>query len=164
MPRFSPYVAGGLSLLFPGLGQLYNQEYPEGIAICCISAGILGGMAVALAGPPAFRSGLTPIMLGCIYPFVLIPAVIDAYQRAVGAAAPLLSGHQRWYVILMLLAVGPMALPLLWQGARFSRAAKIAWTVAVVGIALASILLVVAAGPALERFQAAHPELQELLR
>jgi hypothetical protein len=43
------------------------------------------------------------------------------------------------YVIVMLLLVGPFAIPLLWQSRKFSARAKIVWTVVVIGIALLSI-------------------------
>jgi hypothetical protein len=36
----------------------------------------------------------------------------------------------------MLLLVGPLALPLLWQSPHFSRAAQTRWTIVVVGAAL----------------------------
>ena len=106
---------------------------------------------MAAWGPQAFRSVLTLAVLAVIYPFVCIPAVIDAWQAARGGGTPLLSRHQRWYVILMLLTIGPMALPLLWQSPRFSRTAKLLWTAAVILIALLGILSVTLIGPAMER-------------
>ncbi len=160
----SPWVAAALSLVVPGLGQLYNGERAKGTALICIAAGIAGGILLATAGPLPFRSWLTPLMLGAICPFVWVPAILDARRRAVGLGSPLLAGEKVWYVVVMLLTVGPMALPLLWQSRRFSRAAKIGWTIAVIALAIGGILLVVAVGPALEHLQQGSPALGDLLR
>jgi len=146
----SPWIAAGASFLLPGLGQLLNGERPKGVAILCITAGIIYGLAMGAAGPEAFRSILTVAVLALVYLFIWIPAIVDAYQRASGSATTLLSGERIWYVIFMLLTVGPMALPLLWQSPRFSKTAKIIWTLVVVLIALASILLLVVFGPDIE--------------
>ena len=69
-----------------------------------------------------------------IYLFVLIPAAVDAHQFASGNAKPVLTGGRRWYIVLMLFSVGPMALPMLWRSPRFSRAAKGWWTLIVLFI------------------------------
>jgi len=146
-----PLVAALLSCALPGLGQLYNGERAKGLAIVCITAGIGYGVAMALVGPSAVRSMFTAVALGVIYLFIWIPAIVDAFQRSRGADTTLLSGQKRWYVILMLLSVGPMAIPLLWQSPRFSRTAKIVWIVAVVLLAVLGILFLLFVGPALER-------------
>ena len=146
----SPWIAASASFILPGLGQLLNGERPKGAAILCIFAGIVFGLGMGAVGPEASRSILTVAMLALVYLFVWIPAVVDAYQRASGSATTLLSGERTWYVIFMLLTVGPMALPLLWQSPRFSKKAKIVWTVAIVLIALIGILLLVVVGPVIE--------------
>jgi hypothetical protein len=146
----SPWIAAVASFLLPGLGQLLNGERAKGVAILCITAGIAFGVGMGAAGPEAFRSILTVVVLVFVYLFIWFPAIVDAYQRASGAATSLLSGERRWYVIFMLLAVGPMALPLLWQSGRFSKTAKIIWTAVVVLIALAGILLLIVVGPIIE--------------
>lgn len=120
------------------------------MAILFVTAGIIYGLVMAAAGPEAFRSIFTVAMLALIYLFIWIPATVDAYQRASGTPTTLLSGERAWYVILMLLTVGPMALPLLWQSPRFSKTAKIIWTIAIVLIALVGILLLVVFGPIIE--------------
>ena len=140
-----------LSLLVPGLGQLYNGERAKGIAVLCMTIGIVVGVTMATTGPAQARSSITVVMLGLIYVFVWIPAVIDAYQRASGQTQSLLSGTKTWYVILMLLSIGPMALPLLWQSPRFSRPAKIIWTVIVILLALLAVVCVVLVGPTMQR-------------
>lgn len=151
MNAHAPSLAAALSLIVPGLGQLRNGERAKGIAILCITAGIWSGILVATLGPPAFRSWLTVGVLALVYLFVWIPAIVDAYQRAAGIPTTLLSGGKRWYVILMLLTVGPMALPLLWQSPRFSQRAKIVWTIAVILIALVGLVVLVVVGPLIER-------------
>jgi TM2 domain-containing membrane protein YozV len=146
-----PLVAGGLSLLVPGAGQLYNGERAKGIAILCITAGIWSGLLMAAVGPAAFHSIFTIAMLGAVYLFIWFPAAADAYQRASGVTTSLLSGDKAWYVIAMLLTVGPMALPLLWHSRRFSRTAKIIWTVLIVLLAILGIVFLLVIGPAVER-------------
>ena len=161
MPTRSPWLAAALSLLLPGLGQLYNQERPKGIALLCMTAGIVYGIFMSTLGPPRFHSLVTAVMLTIAYLFVWPPAVMDAYQRAAGKPVTWLSGEKAWYVIVMLLTVGPMALPLLWQSSRFSRTGKVGWTVAVILIALAAIAAVLFIGPAVERaLQDLSPSLQ----
>lgn len=145
MSRRSPHIAAILSAAVPGLGQWYNAERPKGLALLCMTLGIWFGLATGL------HSWVTVVMLVVVYVFVWIPATVDAYQRAAGHSSSLLSGERRWYTVLMLLAVGPMALPLLWQGARFSRMAKVLWTVVVIVIALAGVFVLTVLGPALER-------------
>lgn len=145
-PR-SPVTAGVLSLLLPGLGQLYNGERAKGIALLCMTLGI--GVSAAL-----FRSLFTLILLGLIYIAVLIPAVRDAVQVAAGRSAAF-TGNRPWYVIWMLCMVGPFALPLLWQS-RLSRPAKLAWTIAVILVAVLSIVAAGAVGPVLEDLLTQH--------
>ena len=138
----TPFVATVLSALLPGLGQLYNGERAKGIAMLCM----VGGMAISAV---LFRSVMTAVLLGIIYVAVLIPAVRDAFRVAAGQPGTF-TGNRPWYVVWMLLMVGPFALPLLWQSARFSRGAKLGWTVAVILIAVIGILAAGAAGPVLE--------------
>jgi len=82
--RKSPWVAFGLSFLFPGLGQLYNEEY--GKAILMGSLGAIGLGAVALAAASTnFDSESNPDYIGVIlysgiavYGGVYIWSMIDA--------------------------------------------------------------------------------------
>ena len=46
------------------------------------------------------------------------------------------NAFHRAYVVAMLLLVGPLALPLLWQSPNFSNGARWIWTMIVVGAAL----------------------------
>ena len=148
-PRRSPWLAALLSLLLPGLGQLYNGERGKGVATLCISLGTWTILFFSLA-PGRAGAWLSALLLGFVYLFIWIPAVVDAYRQASGAPNPWLSGRSAWYVIAMLLTVGPMALPLLWQSPAFSRSAKIGWTVAVILIALLVVAIFAVLGPVLE--------------
>lgn len=141
MTTRSSVIAGVLSLL-PGLGQLYNGERAKGMAMLCMTLGI--GISAVL-----FRSPVTLMLMGLIYVAVLIPAVRDAAQVAAGRSATF-TGERPWYVIWMLLMVGPFAFPLLWQSRRFSRPAKLVWTIAVILVAVLGIVAAGAVGPILE--------------
>lgn len=160
----SPLLAAVLSLLVPGLGQLYAGDRAKGIALLCITAGVWGGIAMSTVGPAALRSWLTALFLGFAYLFVWIPAALDAHQHAAGRPSRLLSDGRSWYVILMLLAVGPMALPLLWQSRAFSRTGKLVWTIVVIAIALLIVLSLIVLGPILERSLETYPELRQMLQ
>lgn len=160
----SPLIALSLSLVIPGLGQLYNGERAKSLVVLCMDAGIGIGIALATIGPAAWRSRLSAIALGVVYLFVWIPAIIDAYQHAAGLAKPLLSGEQAWYVVFMLLTVGPGAIPLLWHSPRFSRTAKTMWTVFVILVFLGGILFITVVGPAVERWLQQFPDTLNTLR
>lgn len=139
-----------LSAAVPGLGQIYNGERAKGVAILCSTLGLWGGLYWSTLGPEASRSWLSALALAVTYPLVVWPAVLDAHRFAQGGlqAAPAPTG--RWPVVLLLLVIGPFAIPQLWLHPGFSRRAKIAWTLLVVLIALAGILVMVLLGPLLE--------------
>lgn len=148
----TPFTAAALSALLPGAGQWANGERVKAGALWAMVAGIAGSIWLALAGPAAVRSHVSALLLSAIYLFVVGPAVSDAHQVASGRGAQsLLSGTRRWYVIVMLFTVGPMALPFLWQSSGFSRRAKWLWTAAIFAIAALSLWFVLAVGPLIER-------------
>ena len=64
----NPFVAAVLSVIFPGLGQLYNRDLERGLAF------IVGG----------FVAGLSAIVLigFVLYPIVWLASIYDAYTRA----------------------------------------------------------------------------------
>lgn len=162
-PRRAAAVAAGLSALLPGLGQLYNRERAKGVALLLTAAGVLGGLLWSTLGPRASRSAVTVALLLPVYLLLWLPAVHDAYKRARGAGQTFLTSTGPWYVIVMLVTLGPFALPLLWQSPAFSRAAKIWLTVVVVAIALFAVLLIVLMGAFLEdRLPAAAAERGQL--
>lgn len=126
--RSNSLLALLLSALLPGLGQIYNHERQKGwvILACCA---VLGFGVYWLAGFNAVTAGLALLLLW-------LSAVVDAYKVAtsVGQAAEFY--YAKSYVVAMLLLVGPLALPLLWQCPNFSNSARWVWTAIVVGAAL----------------------------
>ena len=149
-PVRSPWLAAALSFVVPGLGQLYNREQGKGFATLCISVGTWIIIGFTLAPPVRPGAWFSAALLALVYVFIWIPAVIDAYREASGRPSELLSGRSAWYVIVMLLTVGPMALPMLWRSPAFSRTAKIVWTAVVVLIALLVLVALAVIGPAVE--------------
>ena len=145
----SPLLAATLSAILPGLGQVYNGDRAKGIAMLCMALGI--GITIAIS-----HSVWSAILMGVLYVAVWIPAVQDAYQVACHRG-PGLAGERLWYIVWMLLCVGPFALPLLWQSRRFSTRGKLLWTIAVILIALIGILAVNAIGRLLDAFSPGHP-------
>jgi hypothetical protein len=84
------------------------------------------------------HTGIARFLMGGIYLAVMIPAALDAFQTVSGRPRTF-STDTVPYVIVMLLMVGPFAIPLLWQSVKFSKTAKIFWTVAVILIAFLAI-------------------------
>jgi len=117
-----------LSALLPGLGQIYNHEQKKGwvILACCA---ILGIGTYWLSGFNALTAALALLLLWS-------SAIIDAYKVAKSAGQAAEFYYAKSYVVAMLLLVGPLALPLLWQSPNFSSTARWVWTVIVVGAAL----------------------------
>ncbi len=148
----SPLFAAGLSAVMPGLGQLYNREDAKAAAILCSTFGIWAGLVWTTAGPAASRSWFSAVVLLLAYPFLLLPAVLDAHRCARGIPGNSSSRARRWHVVIMLLVIGPLAIPQLWQSQGFSRSAKILWTCIVSVVSLIVILLMVAIGPGLEQW------------
>jgi len=128
----NPWIAFFLSFFIPGLGQLYVGEKAKALSMLCITAGIWISLLIS-------RSFITLILIGPLYLFALVPASLDAYQTAAGRPRTF-KGESVFYVIIMLLVVGPFAIPLLWQSPKFSRVLKIVLTVLVTLTALAAIV------------------------
>jgi hypothetical protein len=126
--RRSPFTALLLSTILPGSGQLYNRETKKGWLIIgsCLGLGLL------IYKLPGFNR----ISLALALLLLWISAIADAYKvaRTSGQAADFY--YRRPYVVAMLLLIGPLALPLLWQSPNFSRAARWTWSLIVVGGAL----------------------------
>ena len=117
-----------LSVIVPGLGQIYNQEVKKGLVIfgSCLSLGLL---TYWISGFNKFSTALALIL-------IWISAMIDAYKVATTAGQPSDFYYREPYVVAMLLLVGPLALPLLWQSPHFSWIARWIWTAIVVVAAL----------------------------
>ncbi len=136
-------MAATLSLI-PGLGQLYVGKTKKGAALLCIDS----GMAASLY---FFPSRITWVLIGVIYLSTAIPAGFEAYFFAkTGRASTILDS--KIYIVLMLLTTGLMALPLLWQQTRFSRRAKILWTLVVLLLAVLFFGSLLRWGAKIEKF------------
>lgn len=128
----NPYFALIYSVFIPGLGQLYLGERAKGWTLVCMDMGIAVSLIVS-------HTIIAWFLMGGIYLAVMIPAALDAFRTASGRPKNW-TGDTVPYVIIMLLMMGPFAIPLLWQSRRFSTRAKVLWTVAVILVALAAII------------------------
>jgi len=124
----NPFLAVILSAILPGLGQIYNQEQKKGWVIigCCL----------VLSLAVYWFSGLNAVTFALALLLIWISAIVDAYKVAKSAGQAAEFYYAKSYVVAMLLLVGPLALPLLWQSPNFSSGARWVWTVIVVGTAL----------------------------
>lgn len=138
-----PFLAAVLSFILPGLGQIYAGFPKKGFTLLIVTMGI--GISYLRAA-----SLIMQITFGLIYLFFLIPAVQDAWALAKGTAQG--AAQSKAYIILMLLAVGPFALPLLWQSDQFSREAKILWSFFVMVVAALFFLTLYAVGKLADTF------------
>jgi len=138
-PRFAAFY----SVIIPGLGQLYIGEKAKGWTLLCMAAGVAVSLVIS-------HTLINAILMGGIYLAIMIPAAVDAFQTASGRSRNF-AGDSVPYVIIMLLMVGPFAIPLLWQSKKFSRPAKIFWTVGVVLIAFLGILALTLLGSFFEK-------------
>jgi len=139
----NPRLALFYSVIVPGLGQIYLGEYAKGWTLLCMAAGV--GVSLIVSHTP-----VACFLMGGIYLAVMIPAALDAFQTASGHPRPF-AGDSVLYVIVMLLLVGPFAVPLLWQSRKFSTRAKILWTLAVILIALLAIMAMTFVASSLEQ-------------
>ena len=117
-----------LSALIPGLGQIYNREIKKGLILFGSSLS-LGLLSYWLGGFNRFAMALALLLLW-------VSAAVDAYQSAQTSGRGADFYYRKTYVVTMLLLVGPLALPLLWQSPNFSRTGRWLWTITVVGAAL----------------------------
>lgn len=124
----NPSIALVLSVLLPGLGQIYNHERKKGWAIV--------GCCAVLAVGTYWLSGFNALTAALALLLIWLSAIIDAYKVAKSAGQAAEFYYAKAYVVAMLLLVGPLALPLLWQSPNFSSTARWVWTVIVVGAAL----------------------------
>ena len=126
--RTNPVVALLLSALVPGLGQVYNRQIKKGL--------IIFGSALALALLSYWLGGFNRFAAALAFLLLWVSASVDAYQGAKTSGQGADFYYRRGYVVTMLLLVGPLALPLLWQSPNFSRTGRWLWTTIVVGAAL----------------------------
>ncbi|HLN86453.1 MAG TPA: DUF5683 domain-containing protein [Candidatus Limnocylindrales bacterium] len=126
--RTSPFAALVLSAVLPGLGQIYNRETQKGLVIF---ASCLG-----LALFTYWLSDFNKIGPALALVLLWLSAAADAYKVAKTSGQAPEFYYRKTYVVAMLLLVGPLGLPLLWQSPNFSRTARWIWTVVVVAAAL----------------------------
>jgi len=117
-----------LSLIVPGLGQIYNSETSKGLVIASVCLGTGAGFF--------WLSGLSRVTMLLTLIIVWSSTMLDAYKTAQVFGQPQEWYFRRSYVVALLLLVGPLALPLLWRSPYFSRAARWGWTSLVTTVAL----------------------------
>ena len=122
------FLAGILSIIVPGSGQIYNGEVKKGWVIL--------GSCVSLAALTYWIEGLNKITVALAFLLLWLSAIVDAYKVAMTSGRESEFYYRKAYVVTMLLLVGPLGLPLLWQSPNFSAAARWIWTVIVVGVVL----------------------------
>jgi hypothetical protein len=126
--RKNPLLALLLSIILPGLGQIYSREIKKGLVIF--------GSGLSLGLLTYWLSGFNKIAAALALLLLWISAAVDAYKIAKTAGQGAEFYYRKSYVVAMLLLVGPLALPLLWQSPNFSSVARWTWTAIVVGAAL----------------------------
>jgi len=126
--RKSPITALVLSVIVPGLGQIFNEEKKKGLVIF--------GSCLGLALLTYWFSGFNKFSIALALILLWSSAIVDAFKVANASGRPAEFYYRRPYVVAMLLLVGPLAFPLLWQSPQFSRFARWTWTVIVVTAAL----------------------------
>lgn len=102
----SSWIAAVLSLIMPGLGQIYSGLLPRGLVwmfLCGIFS--IGGL-LTLSHPTSFSWSL-----GCVAELasvtVWIAGAIDSYRSALRCKADYeLKDYNRWYVYVLLLLMG----------------------------------------------------------
>jgi len=124
----NPFIALILSAIVPGVGQIYNREAKKGWVILgsCVSLGLL----------TYWLADLNKITVALALLLLWMSAIIDAYKVAMTSGQASEFYFRKAYVVAMLLLVGPLALPLLWQSPNFSGTSRWVWTVIVVGAVL----------------------------
>jgi len=148
----NPLIALVLSLVVPGLGQIYNAELTKGLVLA--ASCLILGMGFFWLSASATLSALLALII------LWVSAFLDAYVTARTGGEPLDWYYRVSYVVAMLLLVGPLALPLLWKSPRFSRPAKATWTTVVIG----AMLLFVATPYLLSWLIRQMPDLARLLQ
>ncbi|HTS88349.1 MAG TPA: hypothetical protein VMG41_07630 [Gemmatimonadales bacterium] len=119
----NPALAGVLSFLMPGLGQVYNGQLPYAIAFFVIVYGstlICGIRFIGALGAPDPRAGLGKVMFwGGIATFVWLGGVVHAVFAALDRSEYFLLRYNRIEVYLGLLIVAYVLVPVTMSGAIF---------------------------------------------
>ncbi|MBD3245961.1 MAG: hypothetical protein GF333_03025 [Candidatus Omnitrophica bacterium] len=112
-----------LLAVVPGCAHLYLGRIRKALGLWVIDTGII--LTVIFSD-----SYLMKLIMVNIYLFTFLPAGLETYSLARGKRS-VVDTDSRWYTVTLLLTTGFSALPLLWQNRKFSRRAKILWTIAV---------------------------------
>ena len=95
----SPYKAVAASLVFPGLGQLYNGQPRKAFLVW--AGGVLLVLLATLARFPLYFWGMAFLWLGAVALFVVGTA--DALRIAKSSDSYTLKAYNRWYVYIGLI-------------------------------------------------------------
>lgn len=82
---YEPYGrrAGRLSLFFPGVGQLYNRQYPKGIVVIVLFS-FAAAFLFLLVVKPGQKVGLPAVVMLILLPLVVwFASILDAYYSAI---------------------------------------------------------------------------------
>ena len=107
--RRKPWVAGLLSLLFAGLGQVYNGQMKKGILFYCLmQLSVLAAVFILFALPLAPVNIVGPVLLVLVvYLYIVIEAIRTA-RRLGNTYQP--KAYNKWYVYLGVLVIGWLVL------------------------------------------------------
>jgi signal peptidase I len=94
-----PVIAAALSLVAPGLGQLYNGQILKGIIF--FLAILLIPTILFLAGLPGQFLGLAAVLIFtfCLWLFVIVEAFFAAKRKK----EVVLKGYNKWYIYLLII-------------------------------------------------------------
>src|SRR5438552_18808003 len=108
--RKSTITALVLSVIVPGLGKIFNEEKKKGLVIFASCLG-LALLTYWFSGFNKFSIALALILLWS-------SAIVDAFKVVNAYGQPSEFSYRRPYDVAMLLLVGPLAFPRLWQCRR----------------------------------------------
>jgi hypothetical protein len=132
--RKNPIAALMLSVIVPGLGQIFNGETKKGFIILASCLGLVLGLLTY------WPSDFNKVSIALALILLWSSAMVDAYKVAKASGQPSDFYYRKPYVVAMLVLVGPLALPLLWQSPHFSRFARWTWTVIVTAAAIVMVI------------------------
>lgn len=122
----TPVLVAVLSLV-PGAGHLAVGQRGKAASLFLVDIALVCTVY-------AFNSPAIYLVIGFVYLITMIPAVLETYALAEGGVSRL--SESKPYIVVLLLATGFAALPLLWQGSVFSKRSKIGWSIAVLALAI----------------------------
>ena len=101
-----PWIAAILSLIMPGLGQVYSGMLPRGL-IWMLACGISSVAGLLILSHPAAYSWTLGCAAGLAQVAIWIAGAIDSYRCALRCKADYeLKDYNRWYVYVLFLLMG----------------------------------------------------------